>query len=35
MNFFDGNGTSIRSSNEINTLKKQLKALQEQRFQST
>lgn len=30
MNFFDGNGTSIRSGNEINTLKKQLKALQEQ-----
>lgn len=30
MNFFDGNGTSIRSGNEINTLKKQLKALQGQ-----
>lgn len=30
MNFFDGNGTSIRSGNEINTIKKQLKALQEQ-----
>lgn len=30
MNFFDGNGTSIRSGNEINTLKKQVKSLQEQ-----
>ena len=30
MNFFDGNGTSPRSANEINTLKKQVKALTEQ-----
>lgn len=30
MNFFDSNGTSDRGGNEINKLKKQLKALQEQ-----